>query len=169
MMLILFVPGSCRAESPVLLPMGAVPASRIPTFDRRGQTGPPRGPERCRRWLGFQGVYGVALAIASGVPLGWVLAGWIALVPLTASLIAATNVATLAGSKGMGVTLLHLLFYAANAVLLTLVVGVVRAVGGGPGAVIAALVLVQSGVLVGMVALLGAVFGAVDAAEDAPP
>ncbi len=190
MLLILFVPGLVTADASPALPlmMGAMfplfLAGSVP-FDFRGETGHFAALKALPlpRWavaaaeivvptaivLGFQAIYGLAIAIAGGVGFGWVLLGWIALVPLTASMIAATNIATLAGSKGMGVLLLHLLFYAANAVLLAMVVGVVRAVGGGPGAVTAVLVLVQSGVLVGMVALLGIAFGSVDAAEDAPP
>jgi hypothetical protein len=119
--------------------------------------------------LGFQAAYALALAIAGRIPPAWALGGWFAVIPLTASLIAASNFATLVGSKGLGVTLLHLLFYAVDALVLGLVGAAVGALGGGILAVVVSLVVAQSAVLVAMVALLGWAFGAVDAAEDAPP
>ncbi|MFO0934332.1 MAG: putative ABC exporter domain-containing protein [Planctomycetota bacterium] len=190
MMLIFFVPAIVAPDpSPVFpLVMGAVfPLflSGSLAFDFRAETGHlaalkalplPRSSIAAAEVavptavvLGFQAAYGLALAVAGRVPVAWVVAGWFAVIPLTASLVAATNVAALAGSKGLGVTLLHLLFYAADGVVLALAGGAVAALGGGVPAVILALVVAQTGVLVGMIALLGRVFGSVDVAEDAPP
>ena len=70
---------------------------------------------------------------------------------------------------GLGVTLLHLLFYAGDGLVLGVVGAAVQALGGGLGAVLASLVVAQSAVLVAMVALLGWAFGSMDVAEDAPP
>ena len=190
MALVFFVPGIVSPSSTPMLPLviGAMLPlflSNFLAFDFRAEAGHfaslkalplPRTAVAVAEIavptvvaLGLQAAYGLALAVVGSVPAGWAVAGWFGVAPLTASLFAVTNLATLAGSKGIGVTLLHLLFYALNGIVLALVGAAVGALGGGLAAVLGSLVLAQLGVLVGLIALLGLAYDAVDVADDAPP
>lgn len=114
----------------------------------------------------FQAAYLLALAIVGRVGAGWAGLAWLGCVPVSATLVAATNLAWLFGPKGAGASLLQILFLAADLAALAAVGWALYAVGAGLWVVVPVLAAAQIAILFGVLALLGLAFASHDVADE---
>lgn len=148
-----------RGEGAQLAALKALPCSR--TAVAAAEVAVPSGII-----LVFQGLYLLALAVAGRAPPGWAALAWVGCIPVTAAMVAATNLAWLYGPKGAGAPLLQMLFLLADIAVLGLAGWALDALGAGPWGLGLGLALTQVAIVVGILALLGLAFGARDVAED---
>jgi len=116
--------------------------------------------------LVYQAFYLIALAALGRVGPGWAALAWVACIPVSATMVGATNLAWLFGPKGAGAALLQVLFLAADLAALAGVAWALDALGAGIWVLIPGLVFAQVAILVGVVGLVGAAFGSHDVADD---
>ncbi len=116
--------------------------------------------------LTYQGVYLAALAGLGRVGVGWAGLAWLGCVPVSATLVAAMNLAWLVGPKGAGGAVLQVLFLAADLAALAAVAWALDALGAGIWVLGTALALAQVAILAGVLILVGLAFARHDVADD---
>lgn len=114
----------------------------------------------------FQAVYLLALAAVGRVGVGWAALAWLGCFPVSATMVAATNLAWLFGPKGAGASLLQILFLAADLAILAAVGWALAALGADLWVVVPVLAATQVAILAGVLALLGLAFHSHDVADE---
>lgn len=114
----------------------------------------------------FQAVYLLALAAVGRVGVGWAALAWLGCFPVSATMVAATNLAWLFGPKGAGASLLQILFLAADLAILAAVAWALGSAGADLWVVVPVLAAAQVALLSGVLALLGVAFTSHDVADE---
>ena len=114
-----------------------------------------------------QSVYLAAAAGLGFAPMAWAALAFVACVPVTATMVAATNLAWFWAPRGAGAALLQFLFLLGNGTILGLLAWLLLQIGLEPWIALSLLFAAQVALLSGVLALLGRAFVTSDVSEDA--